>query len=231
MKVYFLGTVTGGREFVANYKLIVDELEALGHVVLSKQLADENLTQAGESYSSSYLFKREKQKIDLADVVVAEVSQPGVGTGYFIHYALDSHKPTLILNALALNQRQSIVLEGNPSENLYLEHYTKGNIKTKLHDFFGHVATDMLAKFKGKFIVIEGTDGVGKSTQYDLLQTYLESTGKKVFTIKFPRYEQSFYGRMVKRYLNGEFGDHKTISPYFITTFYALDRMQAREEL
>lgn len=231
MRVYFLGTITGGREYVENYKLIINSLEALGHDVLSKQLADKKITTQGEPFSSSYLFEREKAKMDLAEVVVAEVSTTGVGTGYFIAYALNAHKPVLVLNSKSLDRRQSVVLEGNPAENLYLEHYTKNNIKTVLQKFFDHIQEDMRAKLKGKLIVIEGTDGTGKSTQFDLLLEYLENTGKNVRPIKFPRYEQSFYGRMVKRYLNGEFGDHKTITPYMITMFYALDRAQAKEEM
>lgn len=231
MRIYFLGTITGGREFVDHYKFIVKTLEELGHVVLSKQTADDKISQQGEPLTSSFLFDREKQKIDLCDLLVAEVSATGVGTGYFIHYALLQHKPVLVLNSKSLNQRQSIVIEGNPSQNLYLEHYNFTNLKTKLDKFFAYINKNINAQFKGKLIVIEGTDGVGKSTQYVLLKEYLENVGKKVQPLKFPRYDESFYGRMVKRYLNGEFGDHKTISPYLITLFYALDRTQAKDEI
>lgn len=231
MRIYFLGTITGGRQFLENYKLIVKTLEDLGHVVLSKQMADDNISQKGEPLSSTFLYDREKSKIDLCDIVIAEVSATGVGTGYFIHYALEKHKPVLALNSLSLDQRQSIVLEGNPAENLYLDHYNLANLKTKLLKFFVYISKNQNAQFKGKFIVIEGVDGVGKSTQYDMLKEHLENSGKNVKTIKFPRYEESFYGRMVKRYLNGEFGDHKTISPYLITLFYALDRTQAKDEI
>lgn len=231
MRVYFLGTFSGGRQYAENYKLIAETMEKLGQEVLSKELADVTLPSTGEPKSSNFLYEREKGRIDICDVVVAEVSTAGVGTGYFIHYALANHKPVLVLNSKSLDQRQSIVLDGNPSENLYLEHYNKGNIESKLKKFFDYIETNISARFKGKFIVIEGSDGVGKSTQYKLLLDYLESTGKNVQSIKFPRYEESFYGRMVKRYLNGEFGDHKTISPYLITMFYALDRAQAKDEI
>lgn len=231
MRVYFLGTITGGREYVDNYKLIADTIESFGNDVLSKQVTDKNITSDGEPLSSSFIYERERKRIELAEVIIAEVSATSVSTGYFIHYALNLNKPVLVLNFKLLDQRRQIVLEGNPSENLYLEHYTKDNIKTVLKGFFDHVDRDLAAKLKGKLIAIEGTDGTGKSTQFDLLTDYLRGTGKTVRTIKFPRYEHSFYGRMVKRYLNGEFGDHKSISPYMITMFYALDRFQARDEI
>ena len=39
---------------------------------------------------------------------------------------------------------------------------------------------------KGKYIVIEGQDGAGKTTQIDLLARYLEGQGKKVLVVKEP---------------------------------------------
>lgn len=39
---------------------------------------------------------------------------------------------------------------------------------------------------RGKYIVIEGGDGTGKTTQADLLQIHLETQGKKVIHLKEP---------------------------------------------
>lgn len=39
---------------------------------------------------------------------------------------------------------------------------------------------------RGKYIVIEGGDGTGKTTQADILQEYLESQGKTVINLKEP---------------------------------------------
>ncbi len=83
----------------------------------------------------------------------------------------------------------------------------------------------------GKFIVIEGVDGVGKSTQFELLKKYIEEEGKEVETIKFPQYQQTFGGKLVKRYLNGEFGDQNSVSTYLIAPLYAIDRFEAKKQL
>lgn len=84
---------------------------------------------------------------------------------------------------------------------------------------------------RGKFIVIEGSDGVGKKTQSDLLIKLLRRIGQRVAYYDFPQYERSFFGQMVGRYLNGEFGDVGEVSPYLISLFYAGDRFEASEQI
>lgn len=82
----------------------------------------------------------------------------------------------------------------------------------------------METKGRGKLFVIEGAcDGIGKSTQYHLLQKRLKSDGEDVVTHHFPSY-QTFHGEPVARYLSGEFGLTKDLSPYFINGLYAMDR-------
>ena len=77
---------------------------------------------------------------------------------------------------------------------------------------------------KGKLIVIEGaTDGVGKTTQFNLLKERLEREGEEVVTHHFPTYH-SPEGHLVELYLQGKFGPVKSLSPYFINSLYAIDR-------
>ena len=84
---------------------------------------------------------------------------------------------------------------------------------------------------KGKLIVLDGTDGSGKRTQLDLLKKHLKRGGFKVEEIDFPRYYSSFYGRLVGRYLAGEFGDTYETSPYLTSLPYAGDRLLAKNEI
>jgi thymidylate kinase/thymidylate synthase ThyX len=78
----------------------------------------------------------------------------------------------------------------------------------------------------GTFIVIEGTDGSGKATQFELLCDRLRQAGYDVATFDFPQYNQpsSFF---VKQYLNGEYGSAAQVGPYTASLFYALDRYEA----
>ncbi|MBQ3435885.1 MAG: dTMP kinase [Bacilli bacterium] len=77
---------------------------------------------------------------------------------------------------------------------------------------------------KGKLIVIEGAvDGIGKSTQYDLLYQRLISEGEKIVKYHFPSYN-TIQGKLIEEYLEGKFGKPHDLSPYFINELYATDR-------
>lgn len=82
---------------------------------------------------------------------------------------------------------------------------------------------------KGKLVVIEGIDGSGKTTQIELLKKYLASQGVPLEAISFPRYEDNIYGKLIKRYLGGEFGSLEQVSPYLMSLSYAGDRFLAKQ--
>lgn len=84
-------------------------------------------------------------------------------------------------------------------------------------------------KKQGKFIVIDGSDGAGKKTQSDILIDKLKSEGREVAFYDFPQYTETLFGKMVGRYLNGEFGEADEVSPYLASLLYAGDRFQASE--
>lgn len=77
----------------------------------------------------------------------------------------------------------------------------------------------------GKFVVIEGMDGSGKSTQTKKLCAYLDSLGLKVKTFHFPSGE-GFYGKLVSSFLRGELGRAEDVDPYFAAFVFAGDRKE-----
>lgn len=80
------------------------------------------------------------------------------------------------------------------------------------------------------FIVIEGTDGSGKTTQYEQIKQRLKDAGYDVVPIHFPRYdEQSSY--FVREYLGGKYGSANEVGPYTASLFYALDRFEAAQQI
>lgn len=76
----------------------------------------------------------------------------------------------------------------------------------------------------GKLIVIEGAcDGIGKTTQYQLLGEHLKLDGENIVTHHFPSYN-TYQGKPVEQYLRGDYGQPNDLSPYFINSLYAIDR-------
>ena len=76
----------------------------------------------------------------------------------------------------------------------------------------------------GKLIVIEGTDGSGKSTQFRLLTNRLKQEGRDFQQLVFPQYSQPS-SALIRMYLGGEFGTKPTdVNAYAASAFYAVDR-------
>ena len=82
----------------------------------------------------------------------------------------------------------------------------------------------------GLFIVLEGIDGTGKTTQRAMLRERLDKLGYEVAIFDFPRYGNAS-GYFVKQYLNGEYGSLEQVGPYTAALFYTLDRYDAASEI
>lgn len=77
---------------------------------------------------------------------------------------------------------------------------------------------------EGKLIVLDGLDGSGKSTQFEIAAEKLKKQGIAVKAISFPDYSQPS-STLVKMYLNGEFSKNAAdVNAYAASSFYAVDR-------
>ena len=78
------------------------------------------------------------------------------------------------------------------------------------------------------FIVLEGVDGSGKSTQIAKLRQMLDEAGVANEYIHFPRFDAPFFGELIARFLRGELGSIEQVDPYIVAMLYAGDRHDAK---
>ena len=94
-----------------------------------------------------------------------------------------------------------------------------------------HVSFDIDFKrnpYKGLYIVIEGIDGSGKTTQVERLTKYFNKQGKKIVTTREPRKDnKSLIGELIQKILHGK----TNIPPVAFQYLFSADREMHHEEL
>ena len=81
------------------------------------------------------------------------------------------------------------------------------------------------------FIVVEGLDGAGKSTQVGRLKQWLRDRCGSLEYIHFPRYDAPVYGDLISRFLQGRFGGNSEVHPQLVALLFAEDRHGAAPRL
>jgi nucleoside 2-deoxyribosyltransferase len=115
MKIYFAGSIRGGRDDAALYHRIITLLSEYGEV-LTEHVGSENLPPTGESnLLDRDIYARDMTWLAQADAVVAEVTTPSLGVGYEIGQAEAMGKPVLCLHRPDSKRQLSAMLAGNPT--------------------------------------------------------------------------------------------------------------------
>ena len=137
MKIYFAGSIRGGREDAEMYLHIIEYLKNFGEV-LTEHVGDRNLTNKGDDGpSDNYIHDRDFNWLKSADVLIAEVSTISTGVGYEIGRAVELGKKVLCLFNPVSGKNLSAMIAGCP--DLKLKHYENlDEVKTAIQNFLGY---------------------------------------------------------------------------------------------
>ena len=125
MKIYFAGSIRGGRDDAKLYEKIITYLGNIG-LVLTEHIGDLDLSSMGEKGGIDIaIYKRDIKWLQSADTVVAEVTTPSLGVGYELGIAEKLKKPVLCLYRPSKGRRLSAMVQGNNKLSLWEYHNLK----------------------------------------------------------------------------------------------------------
>ncbi|TSC70505.1 MAG: nucleoside 2-deoxyribosyltransferase [Parcubacteria group bacterium Gr01-1014_46] len=112
MKIYFAGSIRGGREDKDIYFSIIEELKKYGNV-LTEHVGNAGLSEKGENLEVGYMFKRDMDWVRESDLLVAEVTTPSLGVGYEIGQAESFGKKIICFYREVPGKSLSGMISGN----------------------------------------------------------------------------------------------------------------------
>ena len=134
MKIYFAGSIRGGRGDANLYKQIIELLGEYGEV-LTEHIGDEEISVHGSGFDPVHIFEQDTDWLREADVVIAEVTTPSLGVGYEIGLAESLEKRILCLYRETEDRSLSAMIAGN--RNLSIAQYESiEDIANYLVDYF-----------------------------------------------------------------------------------------------
>jgi len=97
LKIYFATTVLGDRSRVADARLLLRELEARGHEVLTRHLFEDGAFESDSRLTAREIFERDLAWLHAAEAVLVEASGSSFGIGFETGYTLGALQAPLYL--------------------------------------------------------------------------------------------------------------------------------------
>jgi len=120
MKIYFSGSIRGGREQAESYALMIKEISFFGQI-LSEFVGDQTLTSYGTlNMTDTEIYNRDTKMIVEADIVIADITIPSLGVGYEIAYAEKLGKKIYCLYHRKDDSRISAMIAGNQNCQIFI---------------------------------------------------------------------------------------------------------------
>ena len=120
MKIYFAGSIRGGRDEEENYLKIIKHLAKYGDV-LTEHVGLKHIEKNEQNNSDSYIFERDVSWLKSANMMIADVTVPSLGVGYEIGFAETLDIPILCLYNPMNKKYLSAMISGN--KNLVWKEY------------------------------------------------------------------------------------------------------------
>jgi len=112
LKIYFAGSIRGGRADAALYAELITYLQTKGEV-LTEHIGIPDLTANGEAGLSDLdIYNRDMTWLLSSDIIVAEVTHPSLGVGFEIAKATSAGKRVLCLYRTEPDKRLSAMIAG-----------------------------------------------------------------------------------------------------------------------
>lgn len=121
MKIYFSGSIAGGREKAQDYEKIANALEKYG-TILDKHVVNPDFSMKNETLLPEQIYKRDVEWIDECDMVFAEVTVPSLGVGYELAYAESKNKKVVYMYEKEKNISKMIIGNRNFTRNTIYEY-------------------------------------------------------------------------------------------------------------
>lgn len=116
-KIYFAGSIRGGRNDLELYIKIINYLKKFGKV-LTEHIGEASLTSFGEKNTSDKtIHDRDMAWLLTCDIVVAEVTTPSLGVGYEIGRAIEHNKKIICFYREINDNRVSAMILGSKDIN------------------------------------------------------------------------------------------------------------------
>ena len=135
MKIYFAGSIRGGRDDHALYLEIIEQLNEYGQV-LTEHIGDAELSVLGEAGVDREIHDRDLDWLKDASYMVAEVTTPSLGVGYEIGKATEWRKPTLCIFRRSSGRALSAMIAGSSGVSVR-EYESVAELKEVFKEFFG----------------------------------------------------------------------------------------------
>ena len=135
MKIYFAGSIRGGRQDAEIYAQIIDFLQDYGEV-LTEHVGSNELMDKGElNLTDREIHNRDMGWLMESDVIVAEVTNPSLGVGYEIGRAIEAGKLIICLYRESSDKKLSAMVSGSKNINT-LKYCDFQEIKKDLEKYF-----------------------------------------------------------------------------------------------